>query len=123
MTDQFDDDDKPLDPAMEQVRQRVRRLMLISGLTLGFGLLAVFVAIGYRLMAWQPKPMPAIVAGAAVPTLDHAALGLPPDARLISTALDGERMALAFEIATGTMIVVIDLRTKAMVDRLVVAGE
>ena len=123
MTDHPDDEDKPLDPAVEQVSRRIRRLMLISALTLGFGLVAVFLAIGYRLMTWQPKPPPVLAAGAAVPTLDRATLGLPAGARLVTTALDGDRLALGFETATGTMIVVIDLRTKAMVDRLVVAGE
>jgi hypothetical protein len=123
MTDQSDDDDKPLDPAIEQVRQRVRRLMLISALTLGLGIVAVFLAIGYRLMTYQPKGPPALVAGAAIPTLDRAALGLPAGARLVSTALDGDRLALTFEAPAGTTIVVIDLRSKAMVDRLMIAGE
>jgi steroid delta-isomerase len=47
---QFDEEDeKPLDPAVAQVERRVRRLMLIAGLTLGLGIFAVLAAILYRI--------------------------------------------------------------------------
>jgi uncharacterized protein (TIGR02246 family) len=45
----FEDDDKPLDPAVAAVEKRVRRLMLIAGLTLGLGIFAVLAAILYRI--------------------------------------------------------------------------
>ena len=41
----LDDDDRPPDPAALRLQARLRRLMLISGLTLGLGLVAVFGAI------------------------------------------------------------------------------
>ena len=60
----FDDDEKPLDPAMLRVQAKMRRLMLIAGLTLGLGILVVFAAILYKIVhagdkaplatAWQP---------------------------------------------------------------------
>ena len=46
----FDDDEKPLDPAMLRVQAKMRRLMLIAGLTLGLGILAVFGAILYKIV-------------------------------------------------------------------------
>ena len=116
-------EEKPLDPAVERVQRRLRRLILISGLTLGLGMFAVLLAIVYRLMIYEPKARPAIVAGAAVPTLKRSDLGLPDGARLVATALDGDRLALTYEAASGTLVIVLDLRSKAMVDRLAIAGE
>src|SRR5690606_41786542 len=48
MTHHADDDEKPLDPALIRIQARLRRMMLIAGLTLGLGILAVFGAILYR---------------------------------------------------------------------------
>lgn len=48
-----DEDEKPLDPAVAKVEQRVRRLMLIAGLTLGLGIFAVFAAILYRIVTFD----------------------------------------------------------------------
>ena len=63
--------------------------MLISGLTLGLGLLAVFMAILYRIFTYQSAGAPVpVVEGAAIPTVTRSALGLPADARLVSTSLD-----------------------------------
>ena len=68
-------------------------------------------------------PRCAVVEGAAVPTVNRSALGLPADARLVSTSLDGDRVALSFEDGGGTTIIVFDMDRMAMVSRLRVAGE
>jgi len=122
--DKTDDDEKPLDPNVVQVQQRLRRLMMISGLTLGFGILAVFMAILYRIFTYQGggAPVP-VVEGAAIPTVTQTALGLAPDARLATTALDGDRLALTFEDGSGSTIVVFDTDRMAVVSRLRVAAE
>lgn len=60
-----DEDDKPLDPAVAKVEQRVRRLFLIATLTLGLGIFAVFAAIIYRITAYDAPPD-------AVQTADNA---------------------------------------------------
>jgi uncharacterized protein (TIGR02246 family) len=52
----FDADEKPLDPAAERLERRVRRLILIAGLTLSIGLFAVFGAILYRVMSAGDRP-------------------------------------------------------------------
>lgn len=98
--------------------------MLISGLTLGLGILAVFLAIVYRLVTWESGGTPvATVEGAAVPTVSPSALGLPADARLVSTSLDGDRVALAYEDSGGSTIVVFDLDRMVVVSRFRVAGD
>lgn len=47
--DSLEDIDKPLDPAAQRLQQKMRRLVLISSLTMVLGLAAVFVAIIYRI--------------------------------------------------------------------------
>jgi hypothetical protein len=125
MADPYDDpDEKPLDPEVARVQQRLRRLMLISGLTLGLGILAVFLAIVYRLVTYEGGGAPvAVVEGAVIPTVNRSALGLPADARLVSTSLDGNRVALSFEDGSGTTIIVFDMDRMAMVSRLRIAAE
>jgi hypothetical protein len=124
MDDPYDkQDEKPLDPAVLQVQQRIRKLMMISGLTLGLGIFAVFMAILYRIFTYggAATPVP-VVEGAAIPTVTQAALGLAPDARLVSTSLDGDRIALTFEDGGGSTIVIFDTGRMTMVSRLRVAG-
>jgi steroid delta-isomerase len=60
-----DEDEKPLDPAVAQVETRVRRLMLIAGLTLGLGIFAVFAAILYRIVTADSTVSPPAVASSA----------------------------------------------------------
>ena len=92
----FADDDAPLDPTLVRVQARLRRLMLIAGLTLGLGILAVLGAMLYRINGLGTTPKP-IASAAAVP-VDLAATGLPADARLISSALDGDPAPQRFRI-------------------------
>ncbi len=98
--------------------------MMISGLTLGLGLFAVFMAILYRIFTYQGAATPVpVVEGAAIPTVTRTALGLAPDARLVSTSLDGERVALTFDDAAGSTVIVFDTGRMTVVSRLRVAGE
>jgi hypothetical protein len=117
----FDDDDKPLDPSVKRVETRVRRLILIAGLTLGLGIIAVFAAILYRIVNLDTT-VKAISLDAAIPSLSLTEMGLPADARLVATALDGNRLALTYEAGEGTVTVVVDLKSDAVVSRLRVGG-
>jgi hypothetical protein len=106
------DEDKPLDPTLERVQARLRRLMLIAGLTLGVGILAVFVAIMYRLFVAPDKAPargdPPLVATATVPA----------GARLVSTAAANDRIVLTYEHAAGTTLIIVDPRSGAVTGRL-----
>jgi hypothetical protein len=105
-----DKDEKPLDPAVARVEVRLRRLMLIGGLTLGIGLLAVLAAIVYRIGTSADKV-------AAVPVyVDKAEI--PADAQLVSTAMDGGRIALTYQHPGGTTVILVDARTLAVIGRL-----
>jgi hypothetical protein len=105
-----DADDKPLDPAVARVQARLRRLLLIAALTLGLGLVAVFVGIIYRLSGPGDKPLEASrAAGEAA---------YPDGARLVSTVAAGDRLVLTFEHTGGTTLVFVNARTQAVIGRL-----
>ena len=48
--EQDEQDDKPLDPAMEKVRRKMIRLQIVSGLVMFISLMAVFGAVVYKAM-------------------------------------------------------------------------
>jgi hypothetical protein len=77
-----DAEEKPLDPAVARVQARLQRLMLIAGSTLGLGILAVFLAIIYRITASDDKSP--VAPGAEVPAIAApeaaAASASPPPA-------------------------------------------
>ena len=110
-------EDPPLDPAVEQVQARLRRLMMIAALTLGLGIFAVFAAIVYRLMSSEPAPPQAITADTATPTLSRADLGVSAEAELISSSLDGEQVALTYADETGTVVVIFHLPSMSVTGR------
>jgi hypothetical protein len=112
-----DENEKPLDPAVLRVQARLRRLMLIAGLTLGLGIAAVFAAILYRIVTHDATSAPVTATGVPV---SLPALGLPADAGLVSTSLDGNHLALTYETADGTEIIVIDTRSGALVSRVTI---
>ena len=110
------DDEPPLDPALLRVQARLRRLLLISGLTLGLGILAVFGAVIYRTVSAIPSvPVSPAVANGRLTLGD---LGLPPDAKLLSTAVDGSRIALTYGYSGGNAVVFLDERTLLVIGRL-----
>lgn len=65
--------------------------------------------------AKSAKVVKALAQKAAIPSVD---LGLPKDARILSTALAGNRLAVTFKTASGVEIMVIDLHRHKVVSRL-----
>ena len=90
------------EPTPEQAAlfARVRRLMLVAGLTTALAVAAVLVAIGYRLFRSE---------GSAVAT-DTTAL-LPKGARIVSTGLAGDRLVVTLDIGGVTEIRTFDAHT------------
>ena len=110
------DDEKPLDPAVLRVQRRLRRLILIAGLTLGLGLVAVFAAILYRVgsLGAPPPPTGPVVGTAAT---------IPAGARLMSMTASGDRIVLAYEKDGATILVAVDPRSLAVTGRLDIKPE
>ncbi len=97
--------------------------MLIAGLTLGIGILAVFGGIVYRLMMSDRGGPVALPKDAATPTISLTDLGLAPDARVVSSSLDGDRLSLTYADDGGTTVVIFQMPSMAVVGRLRVTGE
>lgn len=116
----LDDDEReepPLDPAVERIRQRLKRLIVISSATLLVGLIAVLAAVIYKIGPGQDKAGLSASAGEA--TITGA---LPAGAKLLSSALDGRLMALTFEVNGVVHVVIVDLATSKVLRRAVLAG-
>ncbi len=107
-----DDEEPPLDPAVERVRQRLKRLIVISSTTLLVGVVAVLVAVVYRI---GPERGKSAIAPAASETVIAAAV--PAGAHVLSSALDGTTMALTVDIGGTSHIILIDLAAGSIIRR------
>jgi hypothetical protein len=90
------------EPTPEQAAlfARVRRMMLIAGLTTALAVAAVLIAIGYRLFR----------AEGSVAAADVTA-NLPKGARIVATAVAGDRVVVTLDIGGATEIRTFDART------------
>jgi hypothetical protein len=90
------------EPTQEQAAllARVRRMMLIAGLTTALAVAAVLIAIGYRLFRTE---------GSAVAT--ETASILPKGARIVATGLAGDRLVVTLDVGGATEIRTFDAHT------------
>lgn len=98
-----DDQEKPLDPAVERVRRKLVRFVAINLGLLFLALMAVVAAIVYRAGRSEPPPATAV---SELPTPDgggiaHGEIALPEGARVLGHALSGGRISLQVELAGG----------------------
>jgi hypothetical protein len=102
------------DPTPEQAAMiaRVRRMMLIAGLTTAVGVGALLFVIGYRLFKTD----------GSVSMVDITAT-LPKGARIVATAAAGDRLAVTIDIGGTTEIRTFDAKTLKPAGRLKFANE
>lgn len=101
---------------LERVQRRLRRLMLIGGLTLGLGIGAVLIAIVYRFFIADPVSSSSRVPDEAVIGEVLASdVGLGPEAFLVSVAFDGREMALAFRDGNDIVTLLVETTTMQLV--------
>jgi hypothetical protein len=102
------------EPTPEQAAlfARVRRMMLIAGLTTALAVAALLIAIGYRLLR---------IEGSAV-AIDTTAT-LPKGARIIATGLAGDRLVVTLDVGGTTEIRTFDAQTLKAMGRLKFANE
>jgi hypothetical protein len=112
MSDPQTDDEKPLDPAAARIVSRVRWMMAISAFTTFAAVIAVLAVVSYRLLRSD---------GSASAT-DVTAL-LPKGARIVSTAVTDDRIAVTVEVSGGIEIRTFDLRSLRQTGRLRFATE
>ncbi|HET7411484.1 MAG TPA: hypothetical protein VFJ18_02385 [Pararhizobium sp.] len=111
-------DEKPLDPAFENVRRKMIRLLAISIGIMCIGLIAVAAAIVYKVSTTSEPKTPAATSDKAVPAgaPAEATAKLPAGFTVSDVRLDGNRIlfygkaadgvphALVFDIGAGRIV-------------------
>jgi hypothetical protein len=105
------------EPTQEQAAliARVRRMMLIAGLTSTLAVAVVLIAIGYRLYRGEGSP-----AAASSPDIIAS---LPKGARIVSTGIAGERLVVSLDVGGATEIRTFDVKTLKPSGKLRFVGE
>ena len=94
---------------------RVRRMMLIAGLTSALAVVVVLIAVGYRLYRGEGS-------ATAAASADITAT-LPKGARITATAVAGDRLLLTLDIGGVSEIRSFDARTLKPAGRLKFVSE
>lgn len=104
-----DEQDKPLDPAVENVRRKLVRFIIINLGILFIALMAVVVALVYRATRVS-ESAPATISELPVPAGDGAISGtvvLPSGARVVDQAITGSLLSLRIELASGAEAIIL----------------
>jgi hypothetical protein len=107
-------DEKPLDPAMERLQGKLKRLVMTSSLIMVLGLGAVLSVIVYRVFLKDATPSTTV--GFDRPLTQ--ALPMPEGGRVIATALHGDHALVTIETASLTSQYLVDMKTLQVVRRL-----
>ena len=104
------------EPTPEQAAlfARVRRMMLIASATTGVAIAAVLFAVGFRLYRSEPS----VTTAAADVTAS-----LPKGARIVSTAVAGERLVVTLDVGGSVEIRTFDAKTLKPAGKLKFASE
>jgi len=120
-----DQEEKPLDPAMESVRRKMVRLQIVSGAIMFVSLMAVFGAVVYKAMHSEAKEAASAVAASGVPSDAPlaATVSLPLGFTVRSTSFSAGQILFYGETAEGkNKALVFDLRTGRTVADVAVVG-
>ena len=103
-----EDEEKPLDPAAENVRRKLVRFMIIN---LGLLFLALMVVIGALVYKARNAPVagsaPAGEVQAPAGTMLSGDIVLPVGAKVISQSLSGNRLSIDAELADSSRAIFI----------------
>lgn len=104
------------EPTPEQAAlfARVRRMMLIAGLTTALAVAAVLIAIGYRLFRTD---------GSVTSSATDVTASLPKGARIVATGVAGDRLVVTLDVGGATEIRTFDARTLKPAGRLKFVSE
>ena len=105
------------EPTPEQAAlfARVRRMMVIAGLTSALAVIVVLIAVGYRLYRSEGS--------SAVAAATDVTATLPKGARIVSTGVAGERLVVTLDIGGVTEIRTFDAHSLKPTGRLKFANE
>jgi len=104
------------EPTPEQTAlfARVRRMMLIAGLTTALAVCAVLIAVGYRLFKSE---------GRAVEPVGDVIATLPKGAKIVSTGVAGDRIVVTLDLGGIIEIRTFDAHTLRPAGKLKFANE
>jgi hypothetical protein len=104
------------EPTQEQAAllARVRRMMLIAGLTTALAVAAVLIAVGYRLFRTE---------GSAAAAAADITATLPKGARIVATAVAADRLVVTLDVGGVTEIRTFDAHTLKPAGRLKFVSE
>lgn len=118
-----DEEEKPLDPAVERVRRKLVRFVAINLGLLFIALMAVVAALVYKSRTATP---PAEVA-VQTPSPEGVAEGqvaLPAGARIVSQSLSGDRLSLQLDLADGSRAIYLyDTAARRVIAKLAITEE
>ena len=121
-----DEEEKPLDPAVEKVRRKLVRFVAINLGLLFIALMAVVGALVYKSLTATPPAAPD-EAGMEAPSPEGVAEGqipLPAGAKIVSQSLSGNRISLSLELpGGGRAIYLYDVAERRLVGRFSVVEE
>ena len=100
-------------PEQALLMARLRRMMMIAGVTTSVAIAVLLVAIGYRLFRGE---------GSGTSGPDVTAV-LPKGARVVSTAAAGDRLAVTLDVGGTTEVRTFDAKTLKPTGRLRFAVE
>ncbi|MBS3648110.1 fimbrial protein [Pseudaminobacter sp. 19-2017] len=121
-----DEEDKPLDPAVENVRKKLVRFVAINLGILLVALMAVVGAIVYKTRSAAPPAAELPISEIPVPpgAVLEGEIPLPAGARIVSQSLSGNRLALEIELTSGGRAIhVYDIAERRVVARFSVVAQ
>jgi hypothetical protein len=128
-----DEEEKPLDPAVENVRKKLVRFVAINLGLLFVALMAVVAAIVYKTRSEAPavvqppaSDIPAPAGAVPVPagTVLESEIALPGGARIVSQSLSGSRLSLGLELSDGSRAIYLyDLAERRIVGRFTITSK
>ncbi len=117
-----DEEEKPLDPSVENVRRKLIRFMGINLGLLFLALMVVIAALVYKSRTAE-KPAPVIAGDIQVPAGQplEGDIVLPVGARIVSQSISGNRISIDVELAEGgRTIFVYDIAEQRLIGRFAV---
>lgn len=120
-----EEEEKPLDPHLENVRRKMIRFM---GVNLGILFLALMVVIAALVYKSRNSKAPATQVASEIPVPPGEPLSgdivLPVGARVVSQSLSGNRISIAAELADGShAIFVYDMADRRIIGQFAIRNK
>ena len=119
-----DDEEKPLDPAVEKVRRKLVRFVAVNLGLLFIALMAVLAALVYKSRTAAPPATELALEAPSPEGVIEGQIPLPDGARIVSQSLSGNRISLAIELHDGSRAIYLyDIGARRIVGRFAVTEE